>query len=468
MDTRSKTAQSQLSEAELAIVERRLDEKRAQLDNQAAALNNRAKELDEREKLAFNKNISEDDAKTREIEELRRAIEAINRTQATAPPVPNPYAYTSTQSMPPPNCTPMTNASFREILDAVPPFSGTNIPLGSFVRACRRARDAVPGFWEHDLTRSLINKLRGRAYEAIDGEICNNVTQLIDLLETSFGSPKSIDEYRGELSAVYLRRGEHVLDYVSRVKELRTAIIDAERRLHGSLPGDVILEIDQLTTRAFCGGLPPDYRLNMRGTVYSSPNDAFAAAKLLARRAEIDRDRHGTPTHGIDPPQRARAFREPEPREPYRDRYLNNRDDRHPRQREDGFPQRRDNNYQRRDNDYQRRSPADRQSAPPGWSNTRAPPPRDSYQNAQRSNAPPVARKWCRYCKKDGHEIEECRKREYNNSRSQGNFPGPSRRPDPPRSPGLQQPRPINAISASPEPRESGSSAPIASPTHPQ
>jgi len=39
--------------------------------------------------------------------------------------------------------------------------------------------------------------------------------------------------------------------------------------------------------------------------------------------------------------------------------------------------------------------------------------------------------KWCRYCKNVGHEIEECRKRKFNNSRMrQGNAENPSRATD--------------------------------------
>lgn len=68
-----------------------------------------------------------------------------------------------------------------------------------------------------------------------------------------------------------------------------------------------------------------------------------------------------------------------------------------------------------------------------------------SYQlNTQRSRD----YKWCRYCKNTEHEIEECRKRRYNNQqREQGNFSRPSGNSDASRA-GNQQPHthPIRAI----------------------
>jgi hypothetical protein len=55
--------------------------------------------------------------------------------------------------------------------------------------------------------------------------------------------------------------------------------------------------------------------------------------------------------------------------------------------------------------------------------------------------------KWCRYCKSSGHEIEECRRRAYNNSRNNhsGNAQNPSRPADRPRA-GTSNTRPVNTI----------------------
>lgn len=54
----------------------------------------------------------------------------------------------------------------------------------------------------------------------------------------------------------------------------------------------------------------------------------------------------------------------------------------------------------------------------------------------------------CRYCKNIGHTIEECRKRQYNNSRKEesGNAHSSSGRPDATRTNDLRNTRPVNPI----------------------
>lgn len=56
------------------------------------------------------------------------------------------------------------------------------------------------------------------------------MTELIDLLTGAFGSVKTLDQYCGELNIIYSKPGKYVLDYIGRVKDLRIAIFDAERK----------------------------------------------------------------------------------------------------------------------------------------------------------------------------------------------------------------------------------------------
>jgi len=90
----------------------------------------------------------------------------------------------------------------------LPSFDGYNISLSQFIRACRRAREMVPASAEITLTK--INKLRGRAYYAVE-EPCETISQLTDLLSGAFGPRKSVDQCRGELTILYHRAGEHTL-----------------------------------------------------------------------------------------------------------------------------------------------------------------------------------------------------------------------------------------------------------------
>lgn len=70
--------------------------------------------------------------------------------------------------------------------------------------------------------------------------------------------------------------------------------------------------------------------------------------------------------------------------------------------------------------------------------------------NKSRMGTPEGSRKICRYCKNEGHEIEECRKRQYNNSRKlQGNAIRPSRTADEPRAgTSREENRPVKIINS--------------------
>jgi len=311
--------------------------------------------------------------------------------------------------------------SFREATEGVPSFDGYNISLAQFTRACRRAKDIVPPASERNLTKLLISKLRGRAYYAVEDEPCDSVTQLIDLLNGAFGPSKTIDQYRGELSTVYLRPQEHVLDYISRVKDLRTAILDAERRDRGLVESRFLTDIEGLTARSFCEGLPLEYRLQLSAEMYSRPSEAFARVKAIAKRQELDKQRFEVrrteretyrreqPVHPIGRPV---AHSTPKS-------YNNNAGSRWNNQRFD-------------------RGPADRYT-----------PPRPRQDLPARRETTTTAEKVCRYCKNRGHTIEECRKRQYNNSQRQqsGNASTPTGRPDAARSDDRRNTRPIQTIS---------------------
>jgi hypothetical protein len=164
--------------------------------------------------------------------------------------------------------------------------------ISQFIRACRRAKDVVPVSSERNLTHLLINKLRGRALAAVEDEPCDNVTELINLLNNAFGTQKTIDQYKGELSIIYLKPDEHILDYISRVKDLRPSIMDAGRREYKNNE-KYENEIDNLTARSFCEGLPLEYRLQLQSEHYMKPFEAFAAAKFISKRLELDKVRYG-------------------------------------------------------------------------------------------------------------------------------------------------------------------------------
>lgn len=461
VDTRSNKKETMSEEArklqaratEIQNYESQILDKDARLKSQEAKIRQQIEELEinrskfERERDNYSREMEtrESEVLLREKEVEKRWVDATDVTPLGSmhQAMPQETLISQTYGVPQSNeygnalnmSTQMPKVSFREATEYVPSFDGYNIPLTQFTRACRRARELIPPHSEHNLTKLLINKLRGRAYYAVEDEPCDTVAQLVDLLNGAFGSPQTIDQYRGELSAIYLKPHEHVLDYISRVKDLRTTILDTERRLQGQLNLHFLAEIDQLTSRSFCDGLPLEFRLQMRTDKYMPHTEAFAIAKTIAKRQELDKLRYET---------RGQAGRE------YREMKPIGRPLAH------STPQR-DNNYYSRQEPVTRSPVSPYRNQPSRDYGTRNQRPASAGMNRDRED---VARREntrhandneisCRYCKNVGHTIDECRKRQYYNSRKNesGNAHSSSGRPDATRANDLKNTRPVNPIS---------------------
>jgi len=494
METRSKTSDKPLTQTELEMAQKKLAQKHAELEAEQLQVRTHQKKLQaeaaelQRQRAAFEKEKIESHVPLvhhaesnkwgnppppKETDHTRedpsRNISNVQNNTVHLEPPTTPFGFDS----PLYDNANAPKVSFREATEGVPSFDGYNITLAQFTRACRRAKSIVPAASERNLTKLLINKLRGRAYYAVEDEPCDTVTQLIDLLNGAFGPPKTIDQYRGELSTVYLKPYEHILDYISRVKDLRSNILDAERRTHGQLDHRVVTEIETLTARSFCDGLPLEYRLQLREDAYHYPSEAFAYVKAIAKRQELDKqrfdsrrrsdnERSNQPQH-IHPIGRPIAHSTPKtymvnrPTSQWNhSRYENNR-------RYERSQTERDNYAPRPRDDYTSRS---RDNYAPRPRDNYASRPRDDYAPRPRdNNSPATTEKICRYCKNYGHTIEECRKRQYNNNQQRqqsGNANGPTVRSDAPRSDRRQETptRPVKQITTSGTKKESSETEP--------
>lgn len=445
MDTRSgKTTAKPLSEAELETIRAKiaaetqtLREERARFEREKETslrtIDGHREELAQREMEVRKREESMtttlyDQSTSRELDNLRQETKRLQDRPATGPRAPFPATNESYSTVSAYHDDrdeiQIPKISFREALETVPIFDGYNMSVSQFARACRRAKDIVPPSSERNLTRLLCNKLRGRALVAVEDEPCHNVTHLIDLLTTAFGPQKTIEQYRGELSTIYLGPREHILDYISRVKDLRSSILDGLRR-EGENVNARTAEIDALTARSFCDGLPWEYRLQLKSEHHSKPFEAFTAAKIIAKRAETDKQRYGNPSYSGRSPwgQPVKPLVQSAPPRPFAS--YENRE----RPRDNGITYDRSRNFPVTPN-----RETNRNSPPPNIRNTTD-----------------RASKWCKYCKYQGHEIDECRKRQYNNSRSnqQGNGRNPSEPKDAVRADLSRPERPIRIIEAS-------------------
>ena len=197
-----------------------------------------------------------------------------------------PSAYTF------PSNTPYSKSYIRDALELVPKYDGHNIPVWQFARACKRAKDSVPLFDEAHLVRSLRNKLMGHAYLAVEDEVHLTIDKFLDTLKRTFGSGRTANYYRGQLSIIHKKTAEHILDYIGRIKDMRTAIIEGDQtNFDRQLTGDEIASIDALALESFYEELPREYRVELRAEGYTNFADACSKIIIISKRLEREEAR---------------------------------------------------------------------------------------------------------------------------------------------------------------------------------
>jgi len=225
------------------------------------------------------------------------------------------------------------------------------------------------------LVQLIINKLQGHANAAIEGTEYETIIELTKRLKSIFDPNKSTDQYRGELANIYMKPNKNIFDYIGKVKELRTAIIDGETSPNGYIDEIVKHQIEMSVTDNFLNGLPSDLLIRVKLERYSSLDDAIISAIQLSKTLEAESARKRTiSSYKPNTSPRADFTKPPQPTN-----------------------QSSDNNLQQL-------------------------PPRNSATSFIKPLIPGISRlnfpagKICRYCKASGHLIDECRKLAYRRS----------------------------------------------------
>jgi len=116
----------------------------------------------------------------------------------------------------------------KDVIETIPKYDGHNMTVQRFAKICERVLEIIPQYHEYHLVQLIINKLQGHASTIIEGTEYDSLSDLLKRLKLIFGLNKSVDQYRGELANIYMRPNENIFDYISRVQELKNAIIDGE------------------------------------------------------------------------------------------------------------------------------------------------------------------------------------------------------------------------------------------------
>lgn len=378
-----------LSEEELLALQRDLMKREVALREQAITLELAKNAYESESRTRQNEYV----AMQRELRDLR-----LNSLDSSSPRFTNRSYSAPYGDIPRPE---PVNYVIKQAVEFIPTFDGSNMTVLQFVRACKRAREAVPPQAEETVTKLIRNKLRGRAYAAVEDADYSTISDLCNRLKDVLGPHRFVDQYRGDLASITQGPYEHILDFITRVKDLRTAILDCDRN------DPNIDEIDKFAKDCFIRGLIPALRAEVRPHQSGKLNEVFDEAIIAYRQYERDNTRYGS--HFREEHRRVK-FTDTKDRTPaYNESWRNTNPS---YSRNQPRPPLTPNRYE---------PPDTRRDADMPTRNVR---PVSTPYHAKRETYPTEAPKYCRYCKKPGHDIHECRRREYNNNLNQGNEPG--------------------------------------------
>lgn len=397
----------ELSQVELEVISKKLQDKEKLIQEQSQALRNRQTELDEREAdinrernatvgveglnavlNSLKQEIESFKNLPVQIEQLthrvnglttRPSIIATSMTDSQQQNVPADELRVNFNNSPRSVQSPfeLSPIRFKDVVDSIPRYDGQKPPVFQFSKICERAFKLIPPQQEQYLVQLIINKLHGHAYTAIEGMNFSTVASLTCHLKKIFGPNKSLNQYRGELGNLYMLPSEDIFNYIERTKELRSAIMDGEINLYGTLLSQDEDRIDQDVLESFINGLPTDLlvRVKLEGQ-FGNLDGAIASTIQLSKtlEAESRRKKHAYPIKPNSTPRVDFPARNPTTTDHRSDTYNHSK-------------------FQRPSNQPFIKPLIPGQLGP-------------NFPNA----------KVCKYCKNPGHLINECRKLAYRRS----------------------------------------------------
>ncbi|KAF7379261.1 hypothetical protein HZH68_017106 [Vespula germanica] len=289
------------------------------------------------------------------------------------------------------------NISIREAISMVPQYDGYNISIGTFTRACKRARELILFNAEETATRLIIKKLRGQVYSIVKDYNIYSIDRLCDILWENLCT-----QYKVELSNIYMDQDEHILEFIDRVKDLRQVICNEERYKSHELTEEKRKKIDEFILISFCHGLPLEYRLKITPDTCEDLLDAFVKARKFYAEIELDRFRY-------QEYQQPQDFRDRPTTSNCDETGIKNRNTRatnsNPAPKSCTYCNKLGHN---KDECYKRKRKQQIRSEESLRRDYPFPLPAPPHRFQSNSHGP---RKECRYCKNMGHTIEECRKK---------------------------------------------------------
>ena len=182
--------------------------------------------------------------------------------------------------------------SLRDALEIVPIFDGRSVPLVHFIEGCEEAKQMLPPIpaVEQNLVKMIRSKIIGEARKCIYGMTFEKVDDLINRLKKIYSPSKTVYQLQGELGSTYMWERESVLSYATRIKEIADQIYDAHRINNGGQLDETFkagLEKDLI--QCFLRGLRPEIEIRVeQGEVFKDvTNNAIEVERRLNAAADL-------------------------------------------------------------------------------------------------------------------------------------------------------------------------------------
>lgn len=267
----------------------------------------------------------------------------------------------------------------------IKPFDGSRERLVPFLNNCQSAHDLASESKRPALLKYILSQLESKAESACCIKEFESWEQLSEFLTTQFGEKKHYSALLSDLQSCY-QNNDSVNEFALRVEsclsKLLTEINLSQKKKKSELPGR-IAAMQDLALHHFVIGLKPQLSTIVRCRDPETLNDAINFAISEEKILEASKKKYTNQSQ----PLNRNTYSRPHYHNQSRDRY----------------------------------------QFKPTLNYDRVPIP----NNSNPSSAQPL---FCRYCKTNGHVLENCRKREFNNKRFQNSNQGSMTRTFQPRN----------------------------------
>lgn len=255
------------------------------------------------------------------------------------------------------NITNSDTLSLEFLIKLIPEkFDGDRYKIRSFVKQVDSVFELATPSQQKPLLLFVKSKITGKAREQVDIH-CNLTTwdEISELLLNLYQDKKSFDQLLEELNNTKQSHNENVSQYYQRLEDVSSRILAS---IHATEVDPTLLKgrlmmVNDMTLNRFIYHSHPQISQMLRYRDFKTINAAFSAAVAEEKALRLNSQRINSP--------RQTSYK-----------------------------------YSGNKNDYRSVNFNQAQTA---------------------SSKPPQATKKCNYCKKFGHTIDECRKREYNNAK---------------------------------------------------